>query len=222
MKRILYDFLILILFISLFLSFKNYFKEKKEVKIIENEIKISEINSINDEIDKYKNKYSNNDIVGYLKIDSKINTLLVQGKDNKFYLNHLINKKKNILGSVFIDYRVNLKKFSKIIIYGHSSERYDLPFNKLHDFLKENYSKKLQININNKIFNYELISIKITNDNSHLKLNYNEIEWIKYLESLKQNNLYKNDFIIDKNMEVLVLQTCYKNKFLILSYRKVN
>lgn len=50
---------------------------------------------------------NNKDIVGYLSIsNTNINEPILQSTDNEFYLNHGIDKKKNIIGSTFLDYEL--------------------------------------------------------------------------------------------------------------------
>lgn len=63
----------------------------------------------------------NPDVVGWLYCeDTVINYPIVQGPDNNYYLDKLLNKSYNICGTLFIDYR-NAPDFShyNTIIYGH-------------------------------------------------------------------------------------------------------
>lgn len=72
-------------------------------------------------IKRYQNRFSNKDIIGELSIsNTSLRVPIVKGNDNSYYLNHLINKKANTLGSVFMDYRNNTSD-RKVIIYGHNS-----------------------------------------------------------------------------------------------------
>ena len=222
-------YLILIILVTIFLinSFNIYktIIKKDQVKV---EAKVNDIVIKKKDIKYYQQKYNNQDIKGILKIDGlNINTLVVQTNDNEYYLNHLVNKQFNILGSVFIDYRTKLNNSKKIIIYGHSSNEYEIPFNNLHQLLqKHNFQKYkyLELQTNNETLKYELVSIKITNNNDHLKVNFEDNEWVEYLNSLTVDALYKNDIEIKENMEVLILQTCLlneNNQFLIINYRKI-
>lgn len=57
----------------------------------------------------------------YLYIDNTdICYPLVQGDDNKYYLDHLPNGKKSSSGSIFIDYQNRLAEDFNVIIYGHN------------------------------------------------------------------------------------------------------
>ena len=66
-------------------------------------------------VKKLKEEYNNSDIVGYLTIpNTNINEPILQSTNNEFYLSRGINKKKNIIGSVFLDYRVKINNDKKI------------------------------------------------------------------------------------------------------------
>ena len=92
---------------ALTIKYNNYLKtsEIEEVsKLLEESIQEN-----NHSLDYYRNYYNNNNIVGSLKIEgTDIDTLLVQGDDNKYYLNHSIKNEYDELGSVFVDYRTDL------------------------------------------------------------------------------------------------------------------
>lgn len=64
----------------------------------------------------------NSDTVGWIFSENGvINYPIVRGEDNDFYLNHSIDKKKNVNGSIFMNYK-NKRKFTDkhTLIYGHS------------------------------------------------------------------------------------------------------
>ncbi len=62
------------------------------------------------------------DVVGWLYCeDTPVNYPVVRGNDNQYYLNRLYNKKYNVNGSLFMDFRCS-KDFSdyNTVIYGHN------------------------------------------------------------------------------------------------------
>jgi len=68
------------------------------------------------------------DMVAWIQsYGTQINYPVVQGRDNDFYLNHLPDKTKHRMGSVFLDYR-NSMNFTdpNIFIYGHNMETDDI------------------------------------------------------------------------------------------------
>lgn len=106
----------------------------------------------------------NNNLVGYIKIGN-IKTILMQGSDNKYYLNHDNEDKESKFGSVFVDYRYDLNNGKKGIIYGHSSKIYDLPFNSLKEFKNNNYldaNKDVEVMYKGIINNYEIVNVRDT------------------------------------------------------------
>lgn len=168
----------------------------------------------------FKEYFSNNDIVGTLKIrGTNINTLLVKGGDNKYYLNHSIYKEKDIKGSIFIDYRTNLNS-KQINIYGHNSKKHLLMFKELEKYKKKEFYNKHKIieiwdGIN--IYKYEIFSVKIVNKKSnHMDLNPDNKE--KYIKNLNKS-IYNTGIKASVNDKILILQTCNynpKNTFILV------
>lgn len=171
-------------------------------------------------IDVYKNQYNNDDIVGILNIDSlDISSLIVKGKDNNYYLNHLENKDKSIYGSLMLDYRTDINdKVS--IIYGHSSNNNVTPFTKLfnylnYDFYKDN--KYLDI-IGDDNYHYKIFSVALVDktEYKHLNLNFTDESYLEQLNWYKNISIYKEDVEFNESNNILILQTCYKDKFLLV------
>jgi len=61
----------------------------------------------------------NTDVVGWICIpETELSYPLVQGEDNKYYLNHTWQRQKNAVGAVFPDYRSSLTD-PYFVIYAH-------------------------------------------------------------------------------------------------------
>ncbi|MEA4813272.1 MAG: class B sortase [Anaerolineaceae bacterium] len=74
------------------------------------------------DVDFERLKAINPDAIGWIfSENTTINYPLVQGRDNIYYLNHLVNNEYNKLGSIFIDYR-NKPDFGDehTFIFGHN------------------------------------------------------------------------------------------------------
>lgn len=87
------------------------------------------VSSNNIEIKYLKGKYNNDNIVSYF-YSKYINIPLVKTCDNSYYLNHNLYNQLDDKGTIYLDYRSNS---NKTIIYGHSSNIYDIPFNYLNN-----------------------------------------------------------------------------------------
>ena len=181
-------------------------------------------------IDEYRNKYNNDDIVGVLNIDSlNVSSLIVQGRDNEYYLNHLENKESSIYGSLMLDYRTNLNNSKINLIYGHMSNSDATPFKNLvkyfdYDFYKDN--KTIEITDEYNVYKYEIFSVaKISkNERRHLLIKFNsEDELLNHYNWLKKISIYKSDINLNGNDNILILQTCTKNsdEFILVVAKKI-
>lgn len=221
LDKIIIVLIVMIVISGIFLLIRNeeYNNTINEVNESKLDIKEEEI-SVKDEIDELKNKYNNDEIIAILNIDNEINTSVAQTKDNQFYLKKSLSLKKSVLGSVFMDYRVN-KDSKQINIYGHNSTKYKPPFNTLEGYLKKDYfneHKNISLKIDNEIKKYEIFSIVLADKKSteeHMNINYKtDSEWLKHFNRLKNRSIYKSNIELNENDKVLVLQTCLfgKNK----------
>ena len=137
-------FLILLIYSSLcIIVWAKNNKENKE--IISNIEKSVEIDSTNDEEHKYKVnfeklKQENSDTVAWLKVENtNIEIPVVQAKDNSYYLTHNFNKKYNVAGWVFADYKNKFDETDKnIVVYGHNM-RDDSMFGSLKNVINEEW-----------------------------------------------------------------------------------
>lgn len=170
--------------------------------------------SENIDLDTYRNQHNNPEIVGRLEIPNLFNILVSQSKDNKYYLNHAVDKKKDVKGSEFMDYRVTATS-KQINIYGHNSRTYDIPFRKLEQFLDVNFFNSnpymlFQHDGGTRI--YKIFSIKeVTTDNEHMIVSTTEDNHKEHIEILKANSIYTRDVPYDENSNLLILQTCSYN-----------
>jgi len=200
-------------------------KNKYEKKIIK-EISLIETNSEKIKtLEYYQQYYSNKDIIGSLEIENtNINTLLVKGKNNEYYLNHSLNKEHDVVGSIFVDYRVNLDS-KQINIYGHNSNYYDVVFKELENYVKEDYyytHKYINLWDGNKTNKYEIFSVQIV-DTDYEYYDVNPKNWNKHIGKLKTSIYNTGVEVLDED-DILTIQTCYYkpvNSFLIINSRKV-
>ena len=176
----------------------------------------------------YQKGFNNTDIIAELSIENTdLVTPVAKGNDNEYYLNHLLDKSRNSLGSVFLDYRNNIDD-RKILIYGHNSENVYTEFHLLENYLDEEYyydHDDITLKTVDNTYNYKLFSIYIATTNlQYVNLNFTDTEYYEHLNWLKNNSIYNTGVTIDPNSEILVLQTCYfgiDNSYVIIAAKKI-
>ena len=119
---------------------------------------------------------------------------------------------------IISDNDANLKMPFEIL-----EEYYDIEFLKNHKIIEiKTYENKLR--------KYELFSIFIEpSDFSYMQINYNDEEYLNHLINLKNKSMYKIESNIDKNTNILILQTCsthkdyakYNKKYLLLVFKEI-
>ncbi len=185
-------------------------KEEPETKPTEKET-ASKLFSNDADLKAYREKYKNNDIVARLEIPDLFDILITKTTDNKFYLNHAIDRKKDKKGTEFLDYRTD-PTAKQVNIYGHNSRTYDIPFRKLEKFLDKDFFEShpyilLQHDSGRRI--YKIISIKeVTTDNEHMNVSASLENHIEHIDILKANSIYTRDDAYDENTNILTMQTC--------------
>lgn len=196
---------------------------------ITNHINYSEV------ITKVREEYNNNDIKGILEIENADYIVpVLQGKDNDYYLNHDAYGKHNYMGSIYLDYRVNIDSSKKLLIYGHNSSNIDMPFKILEEFYDKDYydnHKYVDLTTSTTKKRYEIFSVYVEpTDYSYMNINFNnDDEYFDHLKKLKSKSMYDTGINISKNDEILILQTCstnkdyrnYQKKYLLIILRRV-
>ncbi len=176
-------------------------------------------------IDFEKLKQRNEDVVGWLKVNNtNINYPVVQSNNNDFYLRHNFDKKYNIAGWIFADYRAKFDgKDKNIIIYGHNMKNGSM-FSTLNTALtKKWYENEDNMNITfeteKQVATYKIFSIyKIKKETFYTTTSFETTEsYKKFLDEIKSRSI--KDFGEDVNEEdkILTLSTCAGNN----SYRVV-
>ena len=178
-----------------------------------------------------RKKHNNPDIIGRLEIPDLFNVLLVKTTDNKYYLNKNIDRKNDIKGSTYLDYRTGPAS-NQINIYGHNSriEKIDVPFRRLEKFLNKDFFDKnpyivFQYDGGKRV--YKITSIKEihSNENEHMKVNFEGQAFVNHIEILRTNAINKRDIKISEDSRVIVLQTCshhWKNAYYIITGVSIN
>jgi len=221
-KIVVLSIIRMIFFIALVVSIIYIIKwyiDSKQNKMLEE--KVSEVivieteESLDEEykIDFEKLKEINNQIVAYLQVNgTKIEYAVVQAKDNNYYLKRNLEKKYNVGGWIFADYKNKLDGTDKnIVVYGHNmkdnsmfgslknilnEEWYNNEENYVIDFITENEEQK-----------YQVFSIyKIENEDYYI-----DTELKKFVKTLKDRSIKDFGIEVTEEDSILTLSTCANN-----------
>ena len=233
---IIYVFIIVVCVCLVLLYFKrqedNETIKELEETVITKDIEIVDDKTIKDYINELRSKYDNDDIKGILSIDGlDVSIPVVKGKDNSYYLKHAVNKKKSVIGSVFIDYRNNTTS-RQINVYGHNSTKFNPPFKVLEGYLNEEYydeHKYFEFMVNDETRKYQIFSVIIADKEDaeeHMQFSYKkDSDWLKHYQRLKRRSKYKIDVDVNKDDKIMVLQTCifgrYHDKLLVIVGKEI-
>lgn len=167
--------------------------------------------------------------VGWIKVNgTNINYPFVQGKDNKYYLNHSFDEKKNSAGWVFLDYRNSTKLLDKnTIIYAHA-RRDQTMFGSLRNILKStwyqnpsNYVIKIATEYQNTLWQvFSVYKIKTTSD--YIKVVFSDDHEFQELTNLLLKRSYF-DFktTVSSSDKIITLSTCYDKNERIVMHAKL-
>lgn len=238
MKKKTLMILLGIMIISVSISSIHYDRKSYDKNIIDVTVKNIEEKDI---VQKLKETYNNNEIVGYLKIDNTdLKVPITQGENNSKYLSKDAYGNDDTIGNPFLDYRVDINSSNKLLIYGHnlaygySLNNKDVPFKILENYYdKEFYDshKYIELITDSNIFKYEIYSVYVeTEDWSYMKIDYpNSDSRYNELRQHKSKSFYDTGVDITPTDEILILQTCssieeysqYNKSYLLVVSRKV-
>lgn len=225
---------ILLISLSVYIGITYFNIGKYDEYYINNTIPVMKEEYI-EQITSLKEKYNNKDVVGTISIDNTdFNTVVMQGNDNSYYLNHLPDKTYNINGSIFLDYRVDIDESDKLLIFGHSSPSYFLPIMIIENYKDEDYYKEhkyIYLSSIKEVKKYEIFSVFVeTLDWSYMNLNYaSKDEYLKHLQNLKRKSFYDTGVEVNNNDKILIMQTCsnmkeyskYSKKYMLVIAKEV-
>ncbi len=184
-------------------------------------------------VEELRNTYHNDDIKGKLIIPGTgINEPILKSTNNSYYLNHNAYGEYQAEGSIYEDYRTKLGG-KKVLIFGHSSPGWNVPFNELERYYDEDFYKShryIKIIGEDKTYNYEIFSVYVeTNDYTYMNLNIDEETYNSYLRKYQDRSFYDTKVTVNDNDNILILQTCsnkaeyanYKKKYLLVIAKEI-
>ena len=189
----------------------------------------------NDVINRLKEEYNNEDIIGILELsNTDFLVPIVQGSDNKYYLTHTLTREQSNIGAVFLDYRINIDISKKSLIYGHSSSKVDAPFNVLENYYDLEYYKNhkyIEVTTDTEEKIYEIFSVYIeTGDFSYMDLEFiDKADFLRHVEKLQTKSIHGSEIQLKEDDQILILQTCshhkdyldYEKKYLLIVSRRI-
>lgn len=203
---------------------------------ITNEKPVISIDNKNEQlINTYINQYNNQDVVGELKIlNTNYTKAIMQSSNNDYYLNHLEDKTSSFMGSIYLDFRINIETDNKLLIFGHNSETIEMPFKILENYYNKDYynnHKYIQITTKNNIRTYEIYAVLVEpTDFSYMKTNFeNKEQWYNHIKTFKDKSMYNTNIDINENDNIIILQTCsyhynyrmYDKKYLLIVGKEI-
>ena len=158
----------------------------------------------------------NNETVGWIKVNNtNVNYSVVQHNDNEYYLRHDFNKKYNINGWVYADYRDDFEYFgSNTIIYAHNMTDRSM-FGSLVWCLKdswytnsENHYIKMSTPKANTV--WKIFSIYTIKPEVYYLRTYfeSEEEHKTFIDNLTDRSIYDFQENVSVNDKILTLSTC--------------
>lgn len=176
-------------------------------------------------------KKKNKDTVAWIYVpNTKVNYPVVQQHNNSYYLNHSFNKKANVAGWIFADYRDSFTTFKRnTVIYGHGRTD-DVMFGSLEWTLKESWYK----NKNNHIIQlltpthntyWQIVSIYVIKQESYyLSVNFeNNTTFKKWIDTMVKRSKYNFGVSTSVNDRFLTLSTCkdYKGNRIVVQAKLI-
>ena len=205
-------------------------KENKELEnklanavIIEQESENKEYNINFEEL-----KAINSETIGWLKVnETDIEYAVVKTKNNSYYLNHNFERKYNIAGWIFADYKNNFNGTDKnIVIYGHNRKDGSM-FGTLKNILKEEwYSNEENLIIDfiteKEQAKYQVFSVyKIKNEDYYINTEFKKNEFSTFIKTLKNRSIKDFEIEVTENDSILTLSTCAdNNKYRVVLHAK--
>lgn len=167
----------------------------------------------------------NSDFVGWLKINgTKTDNPVYKTDNNKYYLNHNMNKKSNSHGALFVEAAADLtaeKRSQNLTIYGHSmhdgSMFGQLKYYRKLDFLKANPTISFET-IYSLDSTYKVFAVFLTNATADQNDGYvfdytiadfaNNSTFLSWADDVKKRSIFNTGVDIAASDELITLSTC--------------
>ncbi len=204
-------------------SMQNNRKAAKKLSSKVHTITSSVASTVKNPIDFDTLKKENDDIYGWIKVpNTQIDYPIVQSysEDDSFYLNHNIEKKYDINGSIYTE-KLNSKDFNdpNTVIYGHNMLDGSM-FQNLHKFRDKDFFNKnryFYIYTENHILKYEIFSAYKYDDRHILNsFDFSDekvfAEYLSEAQSPKSLEVNTRKATLNTDSRIVTLSTCIGNE----------
>ncbi|MCR5782520.1 MAG: class B sortase [Clostridia bacterium] len=186
---------------------------------------------------KYAALYEQNpDLRGWIKVPAyKIDSPVVQGPDNDYYLRRGFNGEWARSGTPFFDYRIrDFKNLPRnTVIYGHNMQREDIVFGVFENLRTVDGYRAcpvIQVDTIYREYRWFVYAVFVTNidpkqDNGHF-FEYNFVDatdedFEAYIEEINRRRLYSTGVELTKQDRILTISTCgydfYNARFVVVA-----
>lgn len=156
----------------------------------------------------------NPDIVGWITVeDTIIDYPIVQTDNNEFYLNRNYKKEESRAGSIFMDYRNDLRSENEnIILYGHRMKD-ETMFNQITKYEKKEFfdtHKKIYFDTLYGSYDAEVFAAYYTTtDFDYIQTEFDSKEEYKtLLNEMKEKSLFESEVEVNEEEQIITLSTC--------------
>jgi sortase B len=157
----------------------------------------------------------NPDAVGWIiSQNTSINYPLVQGRDNAYYMNHLVSNEVNKLGSIFVDYRNN-RDFSDehTLFFGHNMNDGSM-FNDLEKYKDPTYyqdHKAIYLLTKDQYYRVDIFAGYVTTPQKigQIYFNFDTPEARqKYISEAKRLSNFQSDVVLSEEDKIVSFFAC--------------
>lgn len=157
----------------------------------------------------------NGDMVGWFKIDGTvIDYPVLQGLDNDYYLNHDINNKPHILGSIILDYRCDIKNIERnTMVYGHNTKNKTM-FHMITQYKNKTFYDEHRVIEFNTLYDkmkWQVFAVHVVDGGYGYSISYplsDDEAYALYIKDIEERNIYIPDIEVGLEDKILTLVTC--------------
>lgn len=161
-----------------------------------------------------KSSSINQDFYGVIRIEGVIEEAVVLSKDNEEYLHIDIHGHPDIMGTVFMDYRVEYGD-QNVILYGHTYPgKKDMVFSNLNDYKDYAFYQMhptFTFETKQGIDTYDIFSVYVWDPSVYpyfFDVSFYSETFKEHIEHMKKSSMYPIELEVNEESQLLTLVTC--------------